>query len=356
MSMLGAVSTFAGKEGVYGYADGIGQNVKFPAKGSAIASDMDGNAYVTDPEQFTVRKITPTGSVSTIAGIAGVQGTNNGYGTEAKFWSPKGIASNRSGDVYVSDLIYQNDGSTPAVNDGSNLPITTIRNITRSGSVSTLVDVMGMTWEDSTFKVVNPTVFTTDKAGNLYIAEVGWRRIKKIAPDGTVSSAGGLTEEWPGYGRGVVSYLRGMAADGKGNVFLLFEGHGLLSHGGFTSTRIEKVTAGNYATLFAGRATVPNGTALQEEPSLVDGKGSDARFSSSAKGITIDDVGNLYVADTGNHSIRKITPDGTVSTLIGSKKGVRLGSSPSLDSPTGITFAAPNTLLITTPGSVLKFQ
>ncbi|MDR2208342.1 MAG: hypothetical protein LBE22_05145, partial [Azoarcus sp.] len=222
------VSTLAGGE--EGFADGVGGEAKFYWP-FGITSDAAGNLYVADGGNHRIRKITPAGEVSTLAG--GEEGFADGVGSDAEFDHPSGIAIDAAGNLYVAD--------------GGNHRI---RKITPAGEVSTLAggeegfaDGVG-----SDAKFEHPFGITVDAAGRLYVADTANDRIRKITPAGVVS------------------------------------------------------------TLAGG------------ELGFADGVGSNAKFSRPF-GITSDAAGNLYVADTVNNRIRKITPAGEVSTLAGSEEG-----------------------------------
>src|SRR6185369_14883225 len=148
-----------------GSANGLGSAARF-ALLSGVAVDSSGNVYVADTPSYdnvtfiytggnTIRKITPGGVVSTLAGLAGVRGTNDGTGSAARFWYPQGVAVDSSGNVYVAD--WGND---------------TIRMITPDGVVSTLAGLAGSygtadgTGSDARFEY--PTGVAVDSSGNLY--------------------------------------------------------------------------------------------------------------------------------------------------------------------------------------------
>jgi sugar lactone lactonase YvrE len=260
------VSTFAG--GKLGFADGIGGDAEFCFP-NGIASDAAGNLYVADTANDRIRKITPAGEVSTIAG--GVHGFADGIGGDARFKLPSGIASDAAGNLYVADT----------ANDR-------IRKITPAGEVSTLAgDEYGFAdgvGSDARFKL--PFGITSDAAGNLYVADHYNNRIRKITPAGVVSTIAGSEE---GFADGIEGDARfhrptGIVVDAAGNLYVADSGN----------DRIRKITqAGVVSTLAGG------------EEGLADGVGSDARFN-EPRGIAIDAAGNLYVADYGNDRIRKI--------------------------------------------------
>src|SRR6266705_3431006 len=120
-----SLGLFAGDMGSNGDADGVGAAARFNGP-RAVATDSAGNVYVADTLNFTIRKVTPAGEVTTLAGTAGVFGGTDGTGAAASFSCPAGIATDSTGNVYVAD-------------DGNN----TIRKVTPAGAVSTLAGVAG---------------------------------------------------------------------------------------------------------------------------------------------------------------------------------------------------------------------
>ncbi len=286
----GVVTTLAGSPGVAGSANGTGSAARFNTP-VGIAVDTSGNVYVGDEANELIRKITPAGVVTTLAGQAGVPGSADGNGTAATFSSPAGIAVDTNGNVYVAD---QTDD--------------TIRKITPAGVVTTLAgtpNTVGFTDGAPTVARFNsPYGVAVDGSGNVYVADTVNLLIRKITPAGTVSTiagspkVSGLTN-----GNGSNALFRApvdVAVDGSGNVFVADENG---------DSTIRKITPSGDVTTFAGRQTI-NGYA--------NGPGANAEFTGPF-GVCADASGNVYVGDTGNNLIRKITPAGVVSTLAGSQ-------------------------------------
>jgi sugar lactone lactonase YvrE len=287
------VVTLAGSD--EGYADGSGATVQFSGV-VAVTVDADKNIYVADSANHRIRKITPDGTVTTLAGSDEVD-LVDGPISEAVFSNPTGIALAPSGVLYVADSAQMDPH-----------PVR-VRAITPEGMVTTLAgssqagykDGLGV---DAQFK--SPASLTVDAEGNIYVADTNNHRIRLISPGGKVTTlAGPLTS---GYAAG---YANGPAADAQ------FEGpRSVAVDAGGT---VYVADAGNHSI----RAISPDGQvttlAGAEEPGYVDGQGLEARFN-FLSGIAVDAKGNLYVADTANHSIRKITPEGEVTTLAGNGK------------------------------------
>jgi sugar lactone lactonase YvrE len=306
----GSVSTVAGLAGTYGSADGTGSTARFHDPWG-MATDGAGNVYVADSGNSAIRKITPAGIVSTLAG-AGIPGSADGTGSSARFNVPWGVATDSTGNVYVADT--GND---------------TIRKVTPAGVVSTFAGTAGAggavdaTGAAARFKY--PYGVTTDNAGNVYVADTLNYTIRKITPAGSVSTIAGLAGS-SGSADGIGTAARftwpeGVVTDTAGNVYVTDT---------FNYT-IRKVTPDAVVTTIAGPIVPSAG--------YVDGTGSGARFT-EPDGIAIDSADNLYVADSANDSIRKVTPAGAVSTFSGMPAAGGyldgIGAATRFNSPSGI--------------------
>ncbi|QTN29968.1 SMP-30/gluconolactonase/LRE family protein [Rhodoferax sp. AJA081-3] len=282
ISSAGVVSTLAGGNGP-GSADGTGSAAKF-TEPHGVALDAAGSVYVTDYMNHTVRKVTPAGVVTTLAGSAGQIGFTNGQGSAARFKSLQGIAVDGSGNVVVVDAGNR-----------------ALRKITPGGLVSTLIDGSGSSL------VGEPRGLAIDAAGSLYVTDYRTHAVFKLTAAGVGSILAG-TIATPGSGDGTTTSAQfnapnGVAVDGAGNVYIADTANNTL----------RKITGGSVGTLagLAGRS------------SSRDGAGAAARFE-DPYAVATDGAGNVYVADATDHSIRKIAPDGTVTTLAG--KAGTLGS------------------------------
>jgi serine/threonine protein kinase, bacterial len=329
-SSLASLALFAGDIQASGSADGVGVAARFSGP-LGVATDTAGNVYVADGENNTIRKITPAGVVTTLAGTVGVIGSADGTGAAASFHFPQGIATDSTGNVYVAD--FSNN---------------TIRKITPAGVVTTLAGtapppslggphaVMGGS-ADGTGAAAGfngPTGIATDSAGNLYVGDTNNQTIRKITPAGAVTTLAGtahLLGSTDATGAAARFTLpQGVATDSAGNVYVADEGNSI----------IRKITPAGVVTTLAGTAGVLGGT---------DATGAAASFRFPV-GVSTDSAGNIYVADTGNHTIRKITPNGAVSTVVGvaGQAGFTPGALPGLlSSPGGV--AVSGTSLYITP-------
>lgn len=290
----GTVTTFAGAAGSPGSADGTGAAARFSFP-NGVATDSADNVYVGDAGNYTIRKITPAGAVTTLAGSAGNFGDADGTGAGASFFNPTGVATDSAGNIFVAD------GSSSK-----------IRKVTPAGVVTTLAGpTLAFGSADGTgaeARFSAPQGVAADSAGNVYVADSS-STIRKITPAGVVSTLAGT----PGVsgsadGTGAAAEfagLRGIATDGAGNVYVADSAH-----------TIRKITPAGVVTTLAGTAGV-FGSA--------DGTGPTASFGAPS-GVATDSAGNIYVADTNNHTIRMITPAGVVTTFAGTA-----GSSGSAD-------------------------
>ena len=278
----GVVSTLAGDSSLLngGHADGAGTAASFKNPRGVIV-DPNGITYVADHENNMIRKITPEGVVSVFAGqTAG--GNVDGVGANAQFQFPWGIVMAASGNLFIAD-------------QGNNL----IRKITPAGVVSTFagngsagfVDANGTSAQFSF-----PTGLAIDAADNLYVSDQGNNVIRKITPAGLVSTFAGNGTAVSGDGTGTsASFARpvGIAIDGDGNIYVT----------DLDTNSIRKISPDRTVTTLAG-GDINGGN--------VDGRGNDARFN-QPMGVGVDRSGDVFVADRSNNTIRKITRTDAVS-------------------------------------------
>jgi sugar lactone lactonase YvrE len=321
----GVVTTLAGTPGVTGQTDSAGGAPLFDHP-TNLATDAAGNVYVSDTYGATIRKIAPGGVVTTLAGAAYKQGSADGVGAAARFFNPWGITADAAGNLYVADL--GND---------------TVRKITPVAAVATLagsapaigaVDAAG-----SAARFNGPQGVATDAAGNIYVADTTNDTVRKIDPSGTVTTLAG-TAGVAGSSDGVAAAAqfngpRGVATDASGNIYVADTGNAI----------VRKIGSSGTVSTLAGTAGMIGST---------DGAGSVARFD-APQAVAIDGVGNVYVADTGNSVIRKITPAGVVTTLAGTAGAVGMsdgtGGAAQFDHPRGIAVDASGNVYVADTGN-----
>jgi len=287
ITAAGMVSTLAGSPGVSGTTNATGGSARFNDPWG-VAVDSNGTVYVADRSNHTIRKISPLGVVSAFAGSAGNAGSVNGSGTTARFNLPRGIAVDASGHVYVADLTNQ-----------------TIRKITPAGLVSTLAGTAGSSGSTnatgSAARFFEPTGIAVDGSGNVFVGDNENSTVRKITPLGVVTTlagtAGGVGDADGTGSAARFNYPHGVATDASGNVIVVDR----------SNHSIRKVTPDGVVTTIAGSAT---------SIGSVDGTGTAARFFTPS-GVAVDSVGNVIVVDQDNETIRKVTPAGVVTTLAG---------------------------------------
>jgi sugar lactone lactonase YvrE len=246
IDVSGLVSTFSGT-GAAGFVNGTVACFNIP---TGLTADNAGNVFVADGGNHVIRKITSLHDVSTFSGD-GTYGFQDGPPINARFKNPTGIIGDGKGNFYVADP--QNS---------------LIRKIDNTGAVSTFAGNMAFDLKDGDGKAASfnlPVSVAIDKNGNLYIADVINFRIRKITPGGSVSTVqttGSFITQFDG--------IDAVATDLDGNIYVS------------AKTKLIKVSSSNVTTVIADN--------------LKD-----------AQGITVDKNGIIYIADTGNNLIRKIS-------------------------------------------------
>jgi len=245
----------------------------------------------------------PRWAVSIFAGQAGTSGSQDGLGAAARFQAPGGLAVDGAGNVFVADT-------------GNN----TIRKISPAGMAATLAGQPGshgsLDSQGGAARFWAPFGIAVDSRGNVFVAEVANGTIRRISPAGQAGTLAGLAGN-PGSNDGVGDNAQfrnpwGVAVDRSGTVYVADT----------SSSTIRKITPAGAVSTFAG---------LAGNSGSSDGMGGQARFS-NPHGVAVDGAGNVFVADTGNNTIRKITAAGLVSTLAG-----RAGSPGLADGAPGVS-------------------
>lgn len=297
----GYTTTFVGNS--QGFADGTGTAAQFNFPTSMV-KDAAGNFYVADRDNHRIRKVTPAGVVTTFAG-SGTAGFTNGTGTGASFNQPYALAIDASDNIYVGDrLNYAIRKITPAG----------VVTALAGNGVSGMVDATG-----SAARFSEPLGIAVDASGNIFVGDYFNNRIRKITPAGVVTTFAGTSLGMVD-GTGTAAAFNnpfGLAFDAAGNLYVS-DSHNFA---------IRKITPAGVVTTLAGNGS--QGSA--------NGTGSAATFSRPI-GIATDANGNVYECDLDNHTIRKITPAGVVTTFAGTTgvSGASDGATALFNNPVGV--------------------
>jgi sugar lactone lactonase YvrE len=322
------------------YADGTGAEARF-SHPQGIAIDAQGMLYVADSGNQVVRRIAQNGTVTTLAGTPGRQGCSDGIGLQASFYGVNSIAADKGGTLYVPDAGTNN-----------------IRKISPNGQVSTL-EVRGTApaalegnGSRMSIEISTPMGIAVDTSSNLYVTLAN--AVMKISPNGTeaVFAGSAMAHAWntPAYqdqtgnrdGMGTAARFNsayGIAVDSVGTVYVTDNNLGVL----------KSIAPNGDVKIFAGAAydhAFPQNTSL-------DGAARKSRFF-VPEGVAVDRNGTVYVADRRNCTIRKITPYGMVSTLagapgiVGSQDGI--GAAARFVSPSAIAVDGRGNLYVADSG------
>ena len=287
----GIISTVAGNDSAGYSGDGGAATAAELYDPLGVTVDASGNLYIADQFNTRIRKVTPSGIISTVAG-GGTGGLGDGgAATAAELHYPSGVAVDASGNLYIADY-------------GSNH----IRKVTPSGIISTVAGngtggYSGDGGAATAAELHYPTGVTVDASGNLYIADLLNNVIRKVTPSGIISTAAGNgTGGYLGDGTAATAAELnapfGVAVDASGNFYIADRGN----------YRIRKVAPSGIISTVAG-----NGTGGY----WGDGGAATAAQLYGPSGVAVDATGNLYIADGGNQRIRKVTPSGTIGTVAG---------------------------------------
>jgi hypothetical protein len=369
----GTITTVAGN-GAQGYSGdgGLATSAALYSP-QGVAVDASGNLYIADTSNNVIRKVTPGGTITTVAGNGsptcvytsgvgwtGCYGGDGGPATSAELHAPYGVAVDAFGNLYIAD--YYNNRIRMVAPNGT---ITTV--VGNGYGVGIVGGYSGDGGPATSAELNNPSGVTVDASGNLYIADTLNQRIREVTPGGTITTVAGNGscaikdangKCFSGDGGPATSaellYPTGLALDASGNLYIADWGN----------ERIRKVTPDGTISTVAGNGspscTSSNGVAT----ACYGGDGGPATNAelSGPNGVTLDASGNLYIADYGNNRIRKVTTGGTMTTVAGNgslictySNGVATGcyggdggpaTSAELFSPTGVALDASGNLYI----------
>jgi sugar lactone lactonase YvrE len=305
--------------------DGVGSAARFSSLAGVVVN-ADGNLFIVDQGNATIRKMTsatPAGVVTTLAGAAGAPGGDDGTGSNARFSLPAGAAIDDADTIYIADKMNH-----------------TIRTVTANGKVATLAGTAGVPGSTDDMGAAArfnmPSAVAVDGSGTVYVADSGNHTIRKVTADGAVSTVAGAAGT-AGSGDGVAALFKfpsGIAIDPAGNMYVADTGN----------NTIRKIAPDGEVSTVAGAAGMAD---------AVDGSGSEARFSAPTS-LVLDSKGDLYVIDSGNSTIRKVMSDGTTTTIAGTahQVGIVLGDHPGLASPGGLAIFG-DSLVVTDTNAIL---
>ncbi|HTA83119.1 MAG TPA: NHL repeat-containing protein [Bacteroidia bacterium] len=291
----GIITTIAGT-GEAGYTGDKGQataaKLNYP---NSVYADVSGNIFIADEGNNCIRKINSEGVITTIAGNgkSGYSGDGNAA-TDGELGRPTGVTTDNTGNIYIAD--WANN---------------CIRKVDVNGIISTFAGTgkpgfSGDSGKATLAKLHIPSNVSTDNKGNIYIVDFGNHRVRKVDSKGMiVTIAGNGAQNYFGDGGPATAaelyYPSGIAVDAAGNIY----------NADKQVHRIHKTNANGIISIIAGSGT---------RGYKGDGGPSEKALINSPSGIKVDAEGNLYIADVGNHCIRKINSAGIISTIAG--KGV----------------------------------
>ena len=326
----GIITTIAGN-GAAGYGGDGGQATAASLQPESVAMDRTGNLFIADTRNQRIREVTPDGVIGTVAG----NGTWGFSGDKApaifaQFNYPYDVAVDSMGNLFIADYLNNR-----------------IRKVSPYGIITTIAGTgtpgYGGDGGPATSAYLHaPYGVAVDTAGNLFIADSNNERIRKVTPEGVISTVAGTGARGFGGDGGPATSAqfytpRGIAVDTTGNLFIA----------DINNNRIRKVTPGGVISTVAG-----NG---------VRGFGGDGGPATSALlnfplGVAVDTAGYLFIADSDNNRIRRVTPGGIIATIAGN--GVRgfggdgdQATAAYLNAPIGLAVDAEGNLYIADAGN-----
>ena len=289
-SRAGTIATIAGT-GTAGYSGDGGRATAAQLSGpDAVAVDGRGNVYIADRENNRVRRVSASGTITTIAGtgVAGFSG-DGGPATAAQLNLPSGVAVDARGTVYIADLA---NNRVRAVNPAGTIVTiagTGVRGITGNGGPATSAQLN------------SPGGVAVDGKGNVYFAEGA--RVRKVGSDGTITTVAGTGVRGFSGDGGLATAARlngpeGVAVDALGSVYVA----------DYSNSRVRKVSPAGTITTIAGNGRT--GVAGDGGPA------NEARVSAPV-GVAVDQRGNVYISDEIGQRVRMVGRNGTITTIAG---------------------------------------
>ncbi len=296
ISVNGIISTVAGNGNAAYSGDGGPATAASLSIPGSVAIDSGGNLLIADTDNNLIRKVSPAGIITTVAGnwlkgLPGIFSGDGGPALSASLHLPYGVALDSSGNICVSDQDNRR-----------------VRRITVSGIINTIAgngisNFAGDGGSATQATLDFPTAVKVDSAGNLYIADSMNHRVRKVTPAGTITTvAGNGTPGFSGDGgpatNAQLNTPTSIAVDGSGNIYISDS----------LNLRIRRVAPSGTINTYAGNGTY--GYSGDGGPAI------DASFT-FPRGLSADRSGNLYLADSQNNRVRMITSSGTITTVAG---------------------------------------
>jgi len=293
VNVSGIINTVAGTLPIGGYSGDNGPAIRAELNSpEGVAVDADGNLFIADTGNNVIRKVDTNSIITTVAGILGYgYSGDNGPATLAHLSLPKGVAVDASGNLFIADTFNHR-----------------IREVNSSGEIVTVAGngTPGFSGDSdlAIFAQLNyPAGLTVDASGNLFIADTQNNRIRQVNEHGFIGTVAGTAtygysgDSGPAIGA-ELNYPGGIAADASGNLFIA----------DLYNSRIRQVNAAGIISTIAG-----NGDYRYSG----DGGRAASATLDSPFGMAADALGNVFVADVYNNRIRKITPAGIITTVVG---------------------------------------
>ena len=295
---IGSIATVAGNGAGTFSGDGGPAASAGLSSPRALTVDASGNVYISDVGDFRIRRVSPTGIISTVAGngIAGYSG-DGGLAVSASLSSETGLALDPAGNLYIADAHNM-----------------CVRRVTPSGIISAFAGTCGVQGSSgdglaATSATLNVPASVMFASGNLYIADSSNQRIRKVSSNGTITTiAGSSNSILPGFSgdggqatNATLAYPLGMAMDGLGNLYFADAGNNC----------VRRIAPNGVITSVAGNGNAAGGFAGDQ------GQATGAKLN-TPEDVAIDVAGNLLIADYENNRIRKVMiSSGVISTIAG---------------------------------------